>query len=47
MKFAALISEALFAGAQSTEVLNSLGDCIIVQVEVDAAGFGWQDGSQR
>jgi hypothetical protein len=40
MEFATLISEALFAGAQSTEVLNSLGDYIIVQLEVDAAGFG-------
>jgi len=32
----ALVSETLLAGAESTEVLSSLGDNIIVEVEVDA-----------
>jgi hypothetical protein len=33
------ISEALLAGAKSTEVLGSLWDYIIVEVEVDATGL--------
>jgi hypothetical protein len=33
----ASISETLLAGAKSTEVLSSLWDYIIVEVEVDAA----------
>ena len=33
----ASVSEALLAGAKSTEVLSSLWDYIIVEVEVDAA----------
>jgi hypothetical protein len=33
----ASISEALLAGAKSTEVLSGLWDYIIVEVEVDAA----------
>ena len=40
MEGAVLVAKALLASAQSTEVLNSLGDYIIVQLEVDAAGFG-------
>jgi hypothetical protein len=35
----ASVSEALLAGAESTEVLSGLGDYIIVEVEVDAAGL--------
>ena len=31
------ISEALLAGAESTEVLSGLWDYIVVEVEVDAA----------
>ena len=38
MEFAALIPEALLAGAESTEVLSSLGDDIVEEFEVDAAG---------
>ena len=40
MELAALVSEALLAGAESTEVLGRLGDYIVVELEVDAAGFG-------
>lgn len=32
----ALVSETLLAGAESTEVLSSLGDNIVVEDEVDA-----------
>ena len=35
----ASVSEALLAGAKSTEVLSSLGDYIIVEDEVDATGL--------
>jgi len=33
------VSEALLAGAESTEVFGSLWDYIIVKVEVDATGL--------
>ena len=33
-----LISEALLFGAQSTEILGSLGNDIVEKLEVDAAG---------
>ena len=33
------VSEALLAGAESTEVLSGLWDYIVVEVEVDAAGL--------
>jgi hypothetical protein len=36
----ALVAEALLAGAESTEVLGSLGDYIIVEIEVDASSVG-------
>jgi hypothetical protein len=32
------VAEALLAGAESAEVLDGLGDDIIVELEVDAAG---------
>jgi hypothetical protein len=32
----ALVSESLFAGAESPEVLGSLGDYVVVQDEIDA-----------
>ena len=35
----ALVAEALLTGAESTEVLGSLGDFVIEEVEVDAAGL--------
>lgn len=34
------VAEALLASAESAEVLSGLGDNIIVEVEVDAAGAG-------
>ena len=40
MELATLVSEALFASAESTEVLGGLWDYIFVELEVDAAGFG-------
>lgn len=33
------VAEALLASAESAEVLSGLGDNIIVEVEVDAAGL--------
>ena len=39
MEGGAGISKALLASAKSTEVLGSLWDYIVVQVEVDAAGL--------
>ena len=38
MELAALIAEALLAGAEGTEVLSSLWNGLIVEFEVDAAG---------
>lgn len=38
MELAALVAEALLAGAESTEVLDGLGDDIVEELEVDAAG---------
>lgn len=35
----ALVAEALLAGAESAEVLSGLGDDVIVELEVDAAGL--------
>jgi len=40
MKLATLVSEALLASAQSTEVLSSLWDYIVVELEVDAGFLG-------
>lgn len=41
----ALVTEALLAGAESTEVLGGLGDDVVVQLEVDAAGLNcWTGG---
>jgi hypothetical protein len=39
----ALVTEALLASAESTEVLGGLGDDIVEEVEVNAAGllYGW------
>jgi hypothetical protein len=41
VELAALVAEALLAGAKSTEVLCGLWDYIIVELEVDAAGLGY------
>jgi len=35
----ALVAEALLAGAEGTEVLGRLGDNVVVEEEVDAAGL--------
>jgi hypothetical protein len=35
----ALVSKALLASAESTEVLDSLGGNVVVEVEVDTAGL--------
>lgn len=40
MELAALVPEALLAGAKSTEVLCSLWNYIVVELEVDAAFLG-------
>lgn len=40
MELGARVAEALLAGAESTEVLDGLGDDIVVELEVDAAGAG-------
>jgi hypothetical protein len=42
MELAALVPEAFLAGAKSTEVFDSLWDYGVVELEVDAADFGWQ-----
>lgn len=40
----ALVAEALLTSAESTEVLGSLGNNVVVEVEVDAAALGcWQE----
>jgi hypothetical protein len=38
------VAEALLASAESAEVLSGLGDNIIVEGEVDAAGAGCERG---
>ena len=42
VELAAGVAEALLAGAEGTEVLSGLGDDIVVDVEVDAAGLVWR-----
>ena len=44
---AALVAEALLASAESTEVLDGLGNYIIVEVEVDATLLGCGKYCQR
>ena len=39
-----LVAEALLASAEGTEVLDGLGDNIVEELEVDAAGAGWRSG---
>jgi hypothetical protein len=38
VEFAALVAEALLAGAEGTEVLGSLWDNVVKELEVDATG---------
>jgi len=40
VELAALVAEALLAGAESTEVLDGLRGHVVVELEVDAAGAG-------
>jgi hypothetical protein len=40
MELAALIAEALLAGAESAEILGGLGDDVVEELKVDAAGAG-------
>lgn len=39
MELGALVAEALLAGAESAEVLSRLGNYIVVELKVDAAGL--------
>lgn len=41
MELGALVAEALLTGAELLEVLGSLGDDVVVELEVDAALAGW------
>lgn len=43
VEFAALVSKALLASTESTEVLGSLWNYIVIEVEVDAALLGWRE----
>ena len=40
MELGATVAEALLLGAQSTEVLDGLGDDVVEELEVDAAALG-------
>ena len=44
MELGAGVAEALLASAESAEVLSGLGDDIVVEGEVDAAGAGCERG---
>ena len=41
MKFGALVAEALLAGTESTEILSSPRDDVVVEIEVDSTGLIW------
>lgn len=41
VELGASIAKALFTGAQGAEVLDGLGDDIVEELEVDAAGLVW------
>jgi len=43
VELAALVAEALLAGAESTEVLGGLGNYIVIEVEVDTSSLGRRD----
>jgi hypothetical protein len=40
VKLASLVAEALLASAESTEVLGSLWDYIVIEIEVDTTPLG-------
>lgn len=44
MELGAGVAEALLAGAESAEVLSGLGDDVLEEGEVDAAGAGCEGG---
>ena len=46
MELAALVAEALLAGAEGAEVLGGLGDGLVEELEVDAAGASYYMPSQ-
>ena len=41
MELGSGVTEALLAGAESLEVLDSLGDDVVEKLKVDAAGALW------
>jgi hypothetical protein len=45
VELGALVSKALLTGAESAEVLGRLGDNIVEELEVDAAGLFWSGAS--
>ena len=47
MELGARVSKALLTSAESTEILAGLGDDMVVEVEVDAAGLVCDDVSSR
>jgi hypothetical protein len=42
-----LVAEALLAGAEGAEILDRLGDDIVEELEVDAAGLLCREGTLR
>ena len=47
MELGALVAEALLAGAEGAEILDRLGDDIVEELEVDAAGLLCREGTLR
>ena len=47
MEFGALVSKALLASAESTEVLSCLGDDVVEELEVDATGLRCGAGKRQ
>ena len=47
VEFGALVSKALFASAESTEVLSCLGDDVVEELEVDATGLLCEAGKRQ
>lgn len=46
VELAAGVAEALLAGAEGAEVLGGLGDDVVEELEVDAAGAGYNTSQQ-
>ena len=47
MEFGGLVSKALLAGAESTEVLSCLGDDVVEELEVDATVLVCRAGKRQ